>query len=240
MLLRNDLLEYAGERPRRLRILWVGTESGLAYTYELGRAAAFPCVVSLDTLAAHIRGGHARLVPCAPGAPTVDARALPPKHLALRDSAWAIIGPLVREEPAIFETRSRGRMIAACCAAHGVSHPTVYRYLRRYWERGQHPDALLPDYGNSGAPGRTRRANAGIKRGRPSQSGTAGANADAALRATMRAAVLRYAAIHTVFSHRGAYRQMIADFFAGSDRTAPSYGQFRYWLMRDGGIPPSP
>jgi putative transposase len=240
MLLRNDVLEYGGERPRRLRVLWVGGESGLVYTYELERGASFPCAAALDTLTVHIREGHARLVPFAPEVPTVNAQALPPKHLALRDSAWAIIGPLVREEPAIFETRSRGRMIAACCVAHGVSHPTVYRYLRRYWERGQHPDALLPDYANSGAPGRTRRANADIKRGRPSQSGTAGANADPALRATMRAAVLRYVAIHSVFSQRDAYRQMIADFFADSDRTAPSYGQFRYWLMRDGGIPPSP
>jgi hypothetical protein len=240
MLLRNDLLEYAGERPLTLRILWIDAAQRLAYTYALGERGAIPCAASLDLLIAQVQARRARLLPVDPYRPAIDVATLPPGYLALRESAWAIVHALTRDEPGVYEARTRGRLIAACCAAQGVSHPTIYRYLRRYWERGQHPDALLPDYANSGAPGKTRRANAGIKRGRPSKSGAAGTNADAAIRATMRAAALRYAATHGNFSRRGAYRQMLADYFGAGTHAAPSYGQFSYWLERDGSLPSCP
>lgn len=234
MLLRNDLLDYAGSRPHTIRILWIDGGATLAYIYELKVADALPRAVALAQLADDVRQGRARLLADDPWRVPVDAARLPPKYLVLRDQAWAVVADLVRAEPALFDARSRGPLVAACAAAHGVSHPTVYRYLRRYWERGQHPDALLPDYANSGAPGRTRAANADVKRGRPSKSGAVGLNADAAMRATIRAAVLRYAAMHPVFSRRAAYRQMIADYFDARPETAPSYGQFSYWIGRDG------
>ncbi len=37
---------------------------------------------------------------------------------------------------------------------HKVTKATVYKLLRRYWQRGQTPNALIPDYKNSGAPGK--------------------------------------------------------------------------------------
>jgi hypothetical protein len=233
MLLRNDLLEYAGERPRTLRILWIDPGKRRLYTYELGLPNALPCAAAFDALVDDVRQGRARLLPVDPWRVNIDPSTLPPSYLLLRESAWTIVGGLVREAPAIFDARTRGPLVAACRLVHGVSHPTVYRYLRRYWERGQHPDALLPDYANSGAPGKTRRANAGIKRGRPSKSGLPGLNADAALRDTMRAAAMRYAATHDSFSRRGAYRQMLDEYFGASRGSAPSYGQFSYWLERD-------
>lgn len=234
MLLRNDLLDYAGSRPHTIRILWIDAAATLAYIYELRLADALPRAVALADLADDVRQGRARLLADDLWRITFDTARLPPKYLSLRDQAWAVVADLVRAEPALFDARSRGPLVAACAAAHGVSHPTVYRYLRRYWERGQHPDALLPDYANSGAPGRTRGANANVKRGRPSKSGAVGLNADAAVRATIRAAVLRYAAMHPVFSRRAAYRQMIADYFGARPETAPTYGQFSYWIDRDG------
>ena len=49
MLLRNDLLEYAGEHPLTLRILWIDAARRLAYTYALGERGASPRAASLDT-----------------------------------------------------------------------------------------------------------------------------------------------------------------------------------------------
>lgn len=233
MLLRNDLLEYAGERPRTLRILWIDPAQRLAYTFETGASNAMPCAAALDALIDDVQARRARLLPLDPWRAAPDPATLPSNYLALRERAWAIVGSLTRAEPAIFAAATRGPLVAACCLAHGVSHPTIYRYLRRYWERGQHPDALLPDYANSGAPGKTRRVTAGVKRGRPSTSGKPGINADATLRATMRAAAMRYAAIHDSFSRRAAYRQMIDEYFGANRHAAPSYGQFSYWLDRD-------
>ncbi len=234
MLLRNDLLEYAGSRPHTVRILWIDSAAALAYTYELKAADALPHMAPLAQLESDVGQGRARLLASDPYCVRADPAALPPKYLALRDQAWAVVASLVRQEPALFDARRRGPLVAACAAAHGISSPTIYRYLRRYWERGQHADALLPDYANSGAPGRTRGANANIKRGRPSKSGAVGLNADAAVRGIIRAAVLRYAAMHPVFSRRAAYRQMVDEYFGAHPETAPTYGQFSYWIERDG------
>lgn len=49
---------------------------------------------------------------------------------------------------------------------HGVTNQTVYRLLRRYWQRGMCRNALLPDYVNSGARGKRRKPNQ-AKLGRP-------------------------------------------------------------------------
>lgn len=42
---------------------------------------------------------------------------------------------------------------------------TFYRYVRRYWQRGQTPNSLLPDYANSGGKGKSKpRANSKVGR----------------------------------------------------------------------------
>ena len=46
--------------------------------------------------------------------------------------------------------------------------------------------------------------------------------------------VARYAATHTDFSRRAAYRQMIEDFFHDRDAALlPTFGQFNYWIEKD-------
>jgi hypothetical protein len=238
MLIRNDVLHYDAPVPHTLRILWIDAAGEIAYTFKLKTPGALPQPARVGMLAADVRAGRARLLlvdPCA----VRRAHAAPPKHLQIQARAWDIVRPLVAEQPAIYRTGDRILLLAAAAAAHGVSRPTVMRYLRRYWERGQNAEALLPDYVNSGAPGKTRVASAGIKRGRPRKAGSPGLNADAAIRATFHAAVARYAATHEQFSRRAAYRQMLEDFFGDRDPGAiPTFGQFNYWIERDAAVSP--
>lgn len=237
MLLRNDLLEYVEPRARTVRVLWIAPGQAFAYVYELNAKGAIPEIASLPKLVEDVRSQRARLLLIDPFAGTGNAP-LPAKHLQVRDRAWAIVRALVGEEPEIYQTRARGRRVTAYCEAHGITHPTIYRYLRRYWERGQTPDALLPDYRNSGGRGKIRAASADVKRGRPRKSGAGGVNADQEVRQTFSAAVARYAATHSEFSRRGAYRQMIEDYFRTGDADAlPSFGQFNYWIEKDSALP---
>src|SRR6266536_938036 len=48
----------------------------------------------------------------------------------------------------------------------GRTVTSIYRYLRRYWKRGQTKNGLLPDFKNCGAPGNDRLPG-DVKRGRP-------------------------------------------------------------------------
>lgn len=235
MLIRNDLLHYAGPPDRSCRILWIDSARSLAYVFELHSKLAHPTLVAYDSLVADMRAGRAELLLRDPYASSADPATLPPRYLEVRDRAWAIVHALIAHEPAIYQARQRGRLVQAQSALHGVTHPSVYRYLRRYWERGQSPNALLPDYANSGARGKTRGSSADVKRGRPRKAGSGpGLNADAQIRATFRRAVARYVATHAEFSRRGAYRQMIAEFYAAREaQEQPSFGQFSYWIDKD-------
>jgi hypothetical protein len=235
MFLPNDVIQYTAPL-RTLRILWIDRERAVAATFELGGRHSHPRTVALQALADDVLGRRARLLLHDPYAAPPAPPGLPPSHLALRDKAWEIVACLQAEGPALYDARARAALVGRCAEAHGVSRPSVLRYLRRFWERGQVIDALLPDYGNSGAAGKTRGANAGVKRGRPRKpGGHPGLNVDAATREVFRSAVARYRATHADFSRRAAYRRMLAEFYPGyAPDAAPSFGQFSYWLERDG------
>jgi hypothetical protein len=257
MLLRNDLLHYTHPSPRTVRILWIAPEQSHAYVFDVAALSAEVEMIQLSALQADIRAGHASVLPADPYLMVVSQELLPPKHLQLRARAWEIIEALVAQEPGIYEARQRGQLIAQATALHDVSHPTIYRYLRRYWQRGQTPNALLPDYGNSGGRGKVRQSSAGVKRGRPRKNGAdagPGLNADEEIRRTFRVATARYAAANAKFSRLGAYQQMLDDFFverridaesgrvltasAAPAKELPTFGQFNYWLDHDDDRPP--
>jgi hypothetical protein len=258
MLLRNDLLQYTHPSPRTVRILWIAPGQSHAYVFDVAARSADVELIQLSALLADLRSGRASVLPADPFLMVVSAQLLPAKHLQLRARAWDIIAPLVAREPDIYEARQRGQLIAQATAAHGVSHPTIYRYLRRYWQRGQTPNALLPDYGNSGGKGKVRQASAGVKRGRPRKNGAdagPGVNADEDMRRVFRVAIARYAAGHDKFSRLGAYQRMLAEFFTerridaagrvhslpagdAEQGALPTFGQFNYWLDHDDDRPP--
>ncbi|MRW87696.1 hypothetical protein GJ698_26855, partial [Pseudoduganella sp. FT26W] len=257
MLLRNDLLHYTHPSPRTVRILWISPEQSHAYVFDVAALSAEVEMIQLSALHADIRAGHASVLATDPYLMVVSQELLPPKHLQLRARAWEIIEALVAQEPGIYEARQRGQLIAQATAQHAVSHPTIYRYLRRYWQRGQTPNALLPDYSNSGGRGKVRQSSAGVKRGRPRKNGAdagPGLNADEDIRRTFRVATARYAAASAKFSRLGAYQQMLGDFFverridpesgrvqavaSGAAREVPTFGQFNYWLDHDDDRPP--
>ncbi len=235
MFLPNDVIEYFAPQ-RTVRVLWIDRARALVYTFELGQPYAQPQAATLQSVAGEVLARRARLLLHDPYAAPPPAPLLPQKHRDLQARAWAIVHSLQAEVPALYEARERAALVARCAETHGVSRPSVLRYLRRFWERGQTPDALLPDYGNSGARGKTRGANEGVKRGRPPKAGQPpGLNIDAATRATFRTAATRYRVTHPAFSRRGAYRQMLDEFYRDREPGAvPSFGQFSYWLDKDG------
>ena len=243
MLRRNDLLCYApsaGQAGRTVRLLWISPRQDHAFVIDAEAARAQVEKVAMAMLLADIGDGRSRLLLDDPYRCHDDMDPLPEKYRQMQARAARIVSSLLRHEPDIYDARRRGPLVAQHAQQHGVSHPTVYRYLRRYWQRGQTLQALLPDYRNSGGRGKTRAATAGVKRGRPAKPGhPAGVNADADLRAMFRIAVARYVAAHRDLSWRGAYALMLREFFGTAAHgrqsgAVPSFGQFRYWIGRDG------
>jgi len=240
MFLPNDVIEYLDAPGRPLRILWIDPAVAQAYVYALGIPGAAPRPASLRVLYTAVRDRRARLLRPDPWRARSPAATPSDGQRRRQMTAWNVVRALHQDLPALYLPRERAAMVAACSDEHGIAPASIMRYLRRYWERGQTLDALLPDYANSGARGKTRAASAGVKRGRPRKDAAPGANIDAALRALFQDAVARYAATHRRFSPAAAYRQMLAEHFVDAGPGAiPSYGQFSYWIARDGLLPPA-
>jgi len=84
----------------------------------------------------------------------------------VRDDAWKYISPLVKEEPTIYTPKGRARLVKKTIKKNGGSRPTYYKNLRRFFQRGGVPNALVPKYGNCGCRGK-QKAISENKRGRP-------------------------------------------------------------------------
>lgn len=68
------------------------------------------------------------------------------------DKAWARLQQLITHGSALFDATFRRAALAKLANKSGCSITTLYKDLRRYWQRGQDKFALLPDYHLSGRP----------------------------------------------------------------------------------------
>ncbi|MBX6950175.1 transposase [Providencia rettgeri] len=82
---------------------------------------------------------------------------------------YELIKPIVEGEGA-FDKRIRARRLNHAITNSDKGKSTIYRLVRRYWQRGQIKNALLPDYKNSGAAGKRRNFTTS-KAGRPRMYG---------------------------------------------------------------------
>ncbi len=84
---------------------------------------------------------------------------------ATRDNNYELIKPIV-SEPRFYVSKVRSVIINQIVLEQRSTKKTLYFLLRRYWQRGQTPNALIRDYKNSGGKGKVRVAK-NAKLGRP-------------------------------------------------------------------------
>lgn len=252
MLLPNDLIEYCEPFAHTIRLLWVHPTQAVGFVIDIHAPDAIPKLVQLQNLERDLQSGCATLQIADPYLAIVAEASLTDPRKVRRDSAWSIVAGLICDEPQIYSPRVRAQKIAECVAAGMATRPTIYLYLRRYWQRGQTPNALLPDFPNSGGKGKVRTVKIGAKRGRPRKLGElSGINVDENIRKVFRVAVARYYATQKKFTLRGTYDEMIRVFFSErqidpvtgrvihvasaevSESGVPSFGQFSYWFEKD-------
>lgn len=87
-----------------------------------------------------------------------------------RERNLQVIKPIIVDE-LCFDAKVRFERVEQVMLSKAASLSLCYKLLRRYWQRGQCPNALVPDYKNSGAPGIKRAAIGDTKVGRIRQYG---------------------------------------------------------------------
>lgn len=263
MFVRNDVLQAARDPARRVRILWLFAPQNKVVTIDIDAATALPEIGDLESLLRAVKLNEWQLMEIAPHQVIIREEALKASHRSSRDRAWRLIGGLVAKEPEIFRAQYRGNEVrrtvdhARASSDPAINRTTrrqIYQYLRRYWQRGMTPNALLPDYQNSGAPGKSRKPS-DKKRGRPRRFGAnPGINITPEIRQVFRVGFDRLYATPQKrrWTLRDAYDRVIADCFCDKhiDQETgrvihlpksdvqkagglPSFKQFQYWADKD-------
>lgn len=181
--LKNTVL--AAKDEQLFRVLYVCRDSAAVWVFDLNSKNALPRAISRAELATWIADRFAEIADDPFPPPLLRDADMSPSWSERRDAAWAAIEPLVTDEPRIYAPSLRARIVAARVEKTGVSRPTLYGYLRRYWRCGCIANALVPRYDNCGGRGSLKPVSS-RKRGRP----------------TCDPVCLRDAAVHQVAGHR--------------------------------------
>lgn len=233
-----------GEAGGRERVLWVEAARGHFVTIDIDAPKALPAVRVIEEMAPLFETGVVERLDDPWLRPLLEER-LTPAARARRDAAWSLIIPLIEAQPEVFFERERASRVAEIERRGDSNRFTLYRLLRRYWQRGMTPNALLPDYDNSSGRGKTRAASE-KKRGAPVIYGIHGINITPEIREIFRISVQRYYAKNKKFSQQSCFDKCIRDFFMKTIISSengrpklvqiderPSLRQFRYWLGQD-------
>jgi hypothetical protein len=259
MLFLNAILVYPGagtEKAQRLRLLWLHPSNRVWFVIDIDDPGAFPSIRESEELSDDVLQGRALLLKPEedPFLPITSMTTPSDSQVRGRDAAWNSIATIVVMLPEIFHPQRRSREITLHIESNGGSKQAIYDNLRRYWQRGQVKNALLPDFPNCGAKGKERNYTEGIKRGRPRKYGTEiGINVTKMTRKIFAVAVGVYTS-ENGFTVKGVYDDMVARFFtrrAKNEETGrsesvgrkinaqtgewlrPTIDQFKYWFYRE-------
>ncbi|MGK7892242.1 MAG: Mu transposase C-terminal domain-containing protein [Xenococcus sp. (in: cyanobacteria)] len=173
----NELLEWKNTQDNPLieRVLWIDPSRKIAYVFDINATKGFPHLRHIEDIQDALLHEEVIKVEQEPWVRTyqVQDENLSEKEKSIRDKAWEIVEPLVSQEPEIYLREYRGGLVRDRLEAYNKAdennkliEKTLYQYLRKFWQRGQTPNALLPDYINSGGKGKRKKSNS-KKRGRP-------------------------------------------------------------------------
>lgn len=244
------LWKYSLDEEAIERILWIDEGNIITYAININKEKGMPFKRTVSEIEDALNSEKAFILKDDPLIHIVTDDVISEKAKQIRDKAWDIINPLVavENEPYIYNRNIRGTLVKEFSQKFSVTEKTIYKYLRRYWQRGKIKNALLPDYYNSG--GRGKEKTVGDKKlGRPRKYKDKlgqGININEDTKRVFRVAVARYYHTSKENSLSHAYKMMLKDFFSetifdnGMEKTIlrpqneiPTLTQFKYWYEKE-------
>lgn len=227
----NDVYKFHGEDYRLLKI----TPSHIIWI-DLNHPHANPFLIEKEELLTAIEAGEAEIIED----PFADIVLINVKEDSVqqqkRDIGMNIIDLLISNEN-FYDPSIRFSLVKTIIKQHKTTHQTIYRLARRYWQRGQTPNALIPSYKNSGAKG-TKRIAKDKKLGRPRKyTEGVGALVDQNIERLFRIIINKYMLTKDKYSLGYAHRKfstMYHTLFPDiPDSEIPTIWQFKYFYDRD-------
>jgi putative transposase len=174
LFVENQIIEFFDDERNSIkieRILWISPNKKQVVTINLDKQSSLPEWTTYQSIEQSLLDNRARIFEVDPYSSAIGLQEPSESNVKVRDKAWDLIHEFVLDEPDIYDSRLRGvlindyidRMNKKSIKIHKTQ---IYRKLRRYWMGGKSRMALLCDYRNCGAPGKSRESKTGIKRGR--------------------------------------------------------------------------
>jgi hypothetical protein len=150
----------------RQRILWIDNEGKDCYLIDIDDKKALPVYRKFPSILQGLEEKELFIELVDPFMKAIHEEDIPDNYKKRRDKNWGYIEIAVssRNEPDIFNEKIRWKMIQGIVGQHDRLHPmTVYKYFRRFWQRGKIKNALLPDYEATGVKDRNYKEKVGVK-----------------------------------------------------------------------------
>ncbi|MFX4728036.1 transposase [Acinetobacter baumannii] len=166
MLRINDVYQYQDLSIRILRILsehivWIDINDVKALPEIISKTELFHAIESFEVFRIED--------------PFQDIAFIQPEKYSTsqrkRDENYNLIKNIVDHEQ-FYIPSARSSLINEIINSKKSTKQTIYRLLRQYWQRGQTPNALIPNYQNSGAKGIKKVASQKLGRKRLYKEGT--------------------------------------------------------------------
>ncbi|MBV9927744.1 MAG: DDE-type integrase/transposase/recombinase [Acidobacteria bacterium] len=264
-LYKNMLFEWNGEpgQSRVERLLWFEPDGEMAVTICINDPKARPVQRVRGELETAVVAGEARVLTIDPYAPLCQRpeHEIKKAHRRHRDKYWDRIAPLVESgDPRVFTFHARNSPIMARARELGCDKTVLYDHLRRYWQRGQIKNALLPSFDRCGWRDRSDEARKKegdeareeVKLGRRSSLSKVtehptGVNVNEDILSRFRSGIKLFYEKREKRTLRDAYQRTLERFFnvgySLNDDGAlvpvlppahelPTYRQFRYWYRK--------
>lgn len=254
----NNLIQYGTGEDEEiivLRLLYLDNINDIAFAIDINTNKGLPVFCRPSELAEELALKIAAIASNDPWARIIKENELTEKEKEIRDKAWAIIEDLTKpeNEPGVYYRKERAELIQEITQKHKVATATVYKYWRRYLQRGKIENALLPDYQNSGSKGKERIVSKKLGRKRKfshvDEIGD-GINVDERIKKIFRAAISQFYYNPKEINLMTAYNLMLKEYFSEDyivDRgikkpllipqeQKPSYWQFRYFYNKENNI----
>lgn len=166
MLRINDVYQYQDLSIRILKIL-----SEHIVWIDINDVKALPEIISKTELFHAIKSFEVFRIED----PFQDIALIQPEKDSIsqlkRDENYNLIKDIVDNEQ-FYIPSARSSLINEIINSKKSTKQTIYRLLRQYWQRGQTPNALIPNYQNSGAKGSKKVASQKLGRKRLYKEGT--------------------------------------------------------------------
>jgi hypothetical protein len=237
----------------RDRVLWINSDNDLIALIDIDSLDAFPYFMSKFLLEELLESGEAEISPDDPWAIAIDEKSLTEKNKRIRDNAWEAIKEAVSplSEPKVYYPKGRSEFVNKINSEKGLTKTTIYRHLRKFWQRGKIKNALLPDYKNCGGAGKARKVG-DKKLGRPKKNSFdpeigIGVNVDEETKKIFRVALSKFYINEKETPLETVYNQMLKDFLKVNFRfddnkrysvvipqgQRPTIWQFKYWAKKE-------